>query len=197
MGRTGVGWPGPAPGWPDHSSKPGTWTHAPRREVARALREQAESRHSRKRRSGRPQRSTSWGPLGLAPRTSHQLATDRRVPAPGATKCLWEVIGRLDWVWAARIVIAQRKHDVPRSGGDVSRRTRRRGIMRSQQQHGRPRPRSGSQQQHDRPRSGESTAARKDTEKESFMAKERGDYRQDAHTNNRSHVSGTPLSGGG
>jgi hypothetical protein len=94
------------------------------------------------------------------------------------------VIGRLDWVRATRIVIAQRKHDVPRSGGDVSRRMRRRGIMRSQQQH-------------DRPPSGESTAARQDTEKESFMAKERGDYRQDARMNNRSHVSGTPLSGGG
>ena len=67
--------------------------------------------------------------------------------------------------------------------------------MRSQQQH--DRPRSGSQQQHDRPPSGESTAARQDTEKESFMAKERGDYRQDARMNSRSHVSGTPLSGGG
>ena len=73
----------------------------------------------RKRRSGRPQRSTSWGPLGLAPWTSHQLATERRVPAPGATKYSWEMIGRLDWAWAARIVIAQRKHDVPRNGGDV------------------------------------------------------------------------------
>ena len=47
------------------------------------------------------------------------------------------------------------------------------------------------------PPGGESTAARQDTEKESFMAKERGDYRQDARMNNRSHVSGTPLSGGG
>ena len=67
--------------------------------------------------------------------------------------------------------------------------------MRSQQQH--DRPRSGIQQQHDRPRSGESTAARKDTEKESFMAKERGDYRRtrgrDAHMHNQSHISGAPL----
>ena len=44
---------------------------------------------------------------------------------------------------------------------------------------------------------GESAVARQDTEKESFMAKERGDYRQDARMNNRSHNSGTPLSGGG
>ena len=44
---------------------------------------------------------------------------------------------------------------------------------------------------------GASVAARQAPEKESFMAKERGDYRQDARMNNRSHVSGTPLSGGG
>ena len=44
---------------------------------------------------------------------------------------------------------------------------------------------------------GESAAARQATEKESCMAEERGDYRQDARMNNRSHVSGTPLSGGG
>ena len=44
---------------------------------------------------------------------------------------------------------------------------------------------------------GESAVARQDTEKESFMAEERGDYRQDAHMNDRSHVSGTPLFGGG
>ena len=81
------------------------------------------------------------------------------MPAPGATKYLWEMTGRLDWAWATRVV--------------------------------------GRQRQYDRPRSGESTAARQDTEKESFMAKERGDYRQDARMNNRSHVSGTPLSGGG
>ena len=51
-------------------------------------------------RGGRPQRPTTWGSLGWAPRTSHQLATERRVPAPGATKYLWEMIGRLDWAWA-------------------------------------------------------------------------------------------------
>ena len=47
----------------------------------------------------------------------------------------------------------------------------------------------------------ESAVARQDTEKESFMAEElyieRGDSRQDAHMNDRSHVSGTPLFGGG
>ena len=64
--------------------------------------------------------------------------------------------------------------------------------MGSQQRH--DRPRSGSQQQHDRPRSGESTAARKDTEKESFMAKERGDYRQDAHMNRPSSAQGEHAS---
>ena len=44
---------------------------------------------------------------------------------------------------------------------------------------------------------GESAVARQDKEKESFMAEERGDCRQDAHMNvgqnDRSHVSGTPL----
>ena len=54
----------------------------------------------------------------------------------------------------------------------------------------------GRQRKHDR-LSGESAVARQDTEKESFMAEERGDYRQDAHMNDRSHVSGTPLFGGG
>ena len=44
---------------------------------------------------------------------------------------------------------------------------------------------------------GESAVARQNTEKESFMAEERSDYRQDAHMNDRSHVSGTPLFGGG
>ena len=39
--------------------------------------------------------------------------------------------------------------------------------------------------------------ARQDKEEESFMAKERGNYRQDTHMNDRSHVSGTPLFGGG
>ena len=37
------------------------------------------------------------GSLGWAPRTSHQLATEYRLmPAPGATKCLWWMAGRLD-----------------------------------------------------------------------------------------------------
>ena len=40
---------------------------------------------------------------------------------------------------------------------------------------------------------GESAAARQATEKQSFMAEERGDYRRDAHMNDWSHVSGTPL----
>ena len=44
---------------------------------------------------------------------------------------------------------------------------------------------------------GGSAAVRQVTEKESFMAEEHGDYRQDAHMNDRSHVSGTPLFGGG
>ena len=44
---------------------------------------------------------------------------------------------------------------------------------------------------------GGSAAARQATEKESFMAEERGDYHRDAHMNDRSHVSGTPLFGGG
>ena len=44
---------------------------------------------------------------------------------------------------------------------------------------------------------GWSAAARQATEKESFTAEERGDYHQDAHMNDRSHVSGTPLFGGG
>ena len=34
-------------------------------------------------------------------------------------------------------------------------------------------------------------------EKESFMEEERGDYRRDTHMNDQSHVSATPLSGGG
>ena len=67
--------------------------------------------------------------------------------------------------------------------------------MGSQQRH--DRPRSGSQQQHDRLRSGESMAARQAMDKEGFMAEERGDYRRDSHMNDRSHVSGTPLFGGG
>ena len=33
--------------------------------------------------------------------------------------------------------------------------------------------------------------------KSSFMAEERGDYHRDAYMNDRSHVSGTPLFGGG
>ena len=52
------------------------------------------------------------------------------------------------------------------------------------------------QRKHDR-QSGESAVARQDTEEESFMAKERGDYRQDAYMNDWSRVFGTPLFGGG
>ena len=44
---------------------------------------------------------------------------------------------------------------------------------------------------------GGSAAARQATEKESFTAEERGDYHRDAHMNDRSHVSGMPLFGGG
>ena len=45
---------------------------------------------------------------------------------------------------------------------------------------------------------GGSAAARQAPEKEeSFMATERGDYHRDAHMSDRSHVSGTPLFGGG
>ena len=37
------------------------------------------------------------GSLDLTPRSSHQLATEYRLmPAPGATKCLWWMAGRLD-----------------------------------------------------------------------------------------------------
>ena len=44
---------------------------------------------------------------------------------------------------------------------------------------------------------GGSAAVRQVTEKESFMAEERGDYHRDAYMNDWSHVSGTPLFGGG
>ena len=38
-----------------------------------------------------------------------------------------------------------------------------------------------------------SAAARQATEKESFMAEERGDYHRDAHMNDRNRVPGAPL----
>ena len=44
---------------------------------------------------------------------------------------------------------------------------------------------------------GGSAAARQAPEKESFMATEHSDYHWDAHMSDWSHVSGTPLFGGG
>ena len=44
---------------------------------------------------------------------------------------------------------------------------------------------------------GGSAAARQAPGKESFMGTERGDYHRDAHMSDPSHVSGTPLFGGG